>query len=229
VTVVPGTLLSYLAPADRDHLIGRGVERRLPGGAALMHQGDASDHVLVLLTGWVRVSSSTPDGQVILLALRGPGDVIGELTALHDGWTRTATVETLGELRFVQFRGRDFVDCLHERAGIAVALSRQLAVRLRDADTARIDVVTLDVARRVAALVLRLARAHGHSGPDGLVLRSPLTQQDIADRVGASRRAVSRALATLRERHIVTTGRQTFVVTAPDVLELFAGSAPDGT
>ncbi len=229
MTVTAGSLLGYLAPADRDYLLDRGVERRLPGGAALMHQGDASDHVLVLLSGWVRVSSSTPDGQVILLALRGPGDVIGELAALHDRWTRTATVETLGEIRFVQLRGRDFVDCLHERSVIAVALSRQLAVRLRDAESARIDVVTLDVARRVAALVLRLARAHGRSGPSGLVLRSPLTQQDIADRVGASRRAVSRALATLRERHIVTTGRQTFVVTAPDVLALFAGSAPDGT
>jgi CRP-like cAMP-binding protein len=229
VTVIAGTMLSYLTPADRAHLLDRGVERRLPGGAALMHQGDASDHVLVLLSGWVRVSSSTPDGQVILLALRGPGDVLGELAALHDRWTRTATVETLGEIRFVQLRGRDFVDCLHERSAVAVALSRQLAVRLRDAESARIDVVTLDVARRVAALVLRLARAHGRSGPSGLVLRSPLTQQDIADRVGASRRAVSRALATLRERHIVTTGRQTFVVTAPDVLALFAGSAPDGT
>jgi CRP/FNR family transcriptional regulator, cyclic AMP receptor protein len=172
VTVIAGTLLSYLTPADRAHLLDRGVERRLPGGAALMHQGDASDHVLVLLSGWVRVSASTPDGQVILLALRGPGDVIGELAALHDRWTRTATVETLGEVRFVQLRGRDFVDCLHERSAIAVALSRQLAVRLRDADSARIDVVTLDVARRVAALVLRLARAHGRSGPSGLATGS---------------------------------------------------------
>lgn len=229
MTIVAGTLLSYLTPAELDHLRGRGVERRLPGGAAIVHQGDASDHVLMLLSGWVRVSSATRDGQVILLALRGPGDVIGELAALHDRWTRTATVETLGEIRFVQLRGKDFVDCLHERSGIAVALSRQLAVRLRDADAARIDVVTLDVARRVASLVLRLAEAHGHRGPDGLVLRSPLTQQDIADQVGTSRRTVSRALATLRERNIVTTGRQLYVVHAPDVLALFAGSAPDGT
>ena len=60
-------------------------------------------------------------------------------------------------------------------------------------------------------------------------MRTPLTQQDIADRIGASRRAVARALATLRERGLVHTGRQVFVVTRPEVLRLFTDSAPDCT
>lgn len=226
---VVGSLLSYLAPADRDFLLGRGVSRTLPANTALMHEGDPTDHVLVLRSGWVRVYSSTKDGQVVLLALRGPGDVIGDLAALQPDWTRTGTVETLQQVAFTQFRIEEFLACLHDRPAVAIALLRQMTVRLRDAEAARVDFATQDVAQRVAALLVRLIDVHGRAEEAGLVLRWPLTQQDIADRIGASRRAVARALATLRERHIVTTGRHLYVVTAPDVLRLFAGIVPNGT
>lgn len=227
--IVAGSLMSYLTPGDRSFLLDRGAApRRLPAGEALMHQGDPTDHVLILLTGWVRVYLTTKDGGVVLLALRGPGDVIGDLAALQD-WTRTAHVETLQEVRFVQLRAGEFIACLHDRPTIAIALLRQMSVRLRDAEAARVNFATLDVARRVAAHLLQLAEIYGRAEPPGVVVHTPLTQQDVADRIGASRRAVARALRTLRERGIVTTGRRMFVVAKPDVLRLFADTAPDCT
>jgi CRP-like cAMP-binding protein len=225
---ITGSLLSYLTDADRDFLLGRGTTRHLPAGTALMHEGDPTDHVLVLLSGWVRVYTTARDGQVVLFALRGPGDVIGDLAALQ-GWPRTATVDTLRETRFTQYRNDDFVTCLHDRPTVAIALLRQMAARLRDAEAARVDVVTMDVARRVAALLVRLADTHGSATTEGLVVRMPLTQQDIANRIGGSRRAVARALATFRDRGIIVTGRRTFVVAAPDVLRVLAGTVPHGT
>ncbi len=221
---VAGTLLSYLARADRDFLLRRGVTRRLPAGTAVMHEGDPTDHVLVLLSGWVRVYTTASDGQVVLFALRGPGDVIGDLAALQ-GWPRTATVDTLQETAFTQFRSDEFVACLHDRPAVALALLRQMATRLRDSEAARVDFATMDVARRVAALLVRLADVHGSATEEGLVVRMPLTQQDIANRIGGSRRAVARALAAFRDRGVVTTGRRLFVVAAPDVLRSFAGTA----
>lgn len=226
---VAGSLLSYLTPEEREFLLGQGVARTLPAGAALMHEGDPSDHVLVLRAGWVRVFASTKDGQVILFALRGPGDVIGDLAALQPEWTRTSTVQTLEEIAFTQFRTEEFLGALYARPAVAIALLRQMSVRLRDAEATRVDFAIHDVAQRVAALLVRLLDMHGQHEDGKLVLRWPLTQQDIADRIGASRRAVARALATLRERHIVSTGRHLYVVTAPDVLRLFAGTVPNGT
>jgi CRP/FNR family transcriptional regulator, cyclic AMP receptor protein len=226
--IVAGSLLDYLAPDDRAFLVERGVRRKLPADEALMHEGDPTDHVLVLLSGWVRVYSTTRDGGVVLLALRGPGDVIGEFAALQK-WTRTANVQSLQEIRYVQLRAEEFLACLHERPAIAIGLLRQMSSRLRESESARVNAATLDVTRRVAALLLQLAEVYGRPEGDGLVVRTPLTQQDIADRIGASRRAVARALAALRERGIVHTGRQMFVVTEPDVLRLFTDSAPDCT
>ncbi len=226
--IVVGSLLGYLAPADREFLVGRGVRRRLPRGEAVMHEGDPTDHVLILLSGWVRVYATTRDGGVVLLALRGPGDVIGDLAALQN-WPRTANVESLQEIRFAQLRAEEFTSCLHHRPAIAVAMVRQMAQRLREAESTWKNVTTLDVARRVATHLLQLTEIYGKPERSGLVVRTPLTQQDIADRIGASRRGVARALATLRERGVVRTGRQMFVVAAPEVLRSFAESEPPCT
>lgn len=226
--IIAGSLLDYLTPEEREFLGERGVQRKLPGGEAVMHAGDPTDHVLVLLSGWVRVYSTTRAGGVVLLALRGPGDVIGEVAALQK-WTRTANVQSLQEIHFVQLRADEFIACLQERPAIAIALLRQMTLRLRESESARVNAATLDVTRRVATLLLQLADVYGRTEDAGLVVRTPLTQQDIADRIGASRRAVARALATLRERGIVHTGRQMFVVTEPEVLALFADSEPDCT
>jgi CRP/FNR family cyclic AMP-dependent transcriptional regulator len=224
---VNGSFLSYLAQADRDFLDGRAMIRRMPAGTALMHEGDPTDHVLVLLAGWVRVFTNARDGQVVLFALRGPGDVIGDLAALQ-GWPRTSTVQTLQETEFAQFTHDGFLACLHDRPAVSIALAQQMAMRLRDAETARIGFATMDVAQRVAALLVRLADTHGTPSQDGVVVAMPLTQQDIADSIGGSRRAVARALKAFRDREMLVTGRRRFVVSALDVLRQLADSVPDG-
>ncbi|MFL6126730.1 Crp/Fnr family transcriptional regulator [Actinophytocola sp.] len=223
-----GTFLHYLAPADRDFLFGRARIRKLPAGTAVMHQGDPTDHVLVLLSGWVRAYANAPDGQVVLFGLRGPGDVIGEIAALH-GWPRTATIETLQVTEFAQFTHEGFLTCLHDRSAVGIALLKQFAVRLRGAEAARLNFATMDTAQRVAAFLVRLADEHGRSSPAGVVVDMPLTQQDVADSIGASRRAVARALKAFRDRELLTTGRQRFVVSAPEVLRRLGDNAPDGT
>jgi CRP/FNR family cyclic AMP-dependent transcriptional regulator len=101
-------------------------------------------------------------------------------------------------------------------------------MRLRDAETARIGFATMDVAQRVAALLVRLADTHGTPSQDGVVVAMPLTQQDIADSIGGSRRAVARALKAFRDREMLVTGRRRFVVSALDVLRQLADSVPDG-
>lgn len=226
--LVPETFLSYLDADDHAFLLGRGVTRTRPADTVLMHEGDPTNHVLVLLSGWVRVYRTTPDGQVVLLALRGPGDVIGDIAALLD-FPRTATVDSMQDTGFVQFRSDEFLACVHERPALGFALLKQMAVRLRDSDAARYDFAAMDVAQRVAAYLVYLADMHGTMAERGVEVRMPLTQQDIANRVGGSLRAVARAVATFRERGILITGRRAFVLTDPGVLRSFTGNMPNGT
>jgi CRP/FNR family transcriptional regulator, cyclic AMP receptor protein len=226
-TPVIGSLLSYLESPDVDFLISCGLVRKLPANMVLMHEGDPTDHVLVLLSGWVRAYTNARDGQVVLLALRGPGDVIGDIAALQ-GWPRTGTVETLQETEYALYSHDKFLACMHDRPALGLALARQLAVRLRDAEEARILSATMDIAQRVASFLVRLADTHGSTSTNGVVVEMPLTQQDIADSIGGSRRAVARALQTFRDRGLVVTSRRRLVVSGLEVLRRLAGTVPGG-
>jgi CRP-like cAMP-binding protein len=227
VDPVDGSLLAYLPANDRNYLLSQGVCRSFPPEELMLLEGDPGDHVLIIESGWVRVSTALSDGQEVLLALRGPGDVIGELALLH-GWARTASVRSLERVGAVQLRGPQFMASIRERPEIAVALAKTVSARMREAEWTRIDIATLDVSRRVATYLLRLADQHGRHEPAGTVLDPPLTQQDIANQVGASRRAVARSLAVLRDRGIVVTARRRIVVAKAEVLRSLARCVPNG-
>jgi CRP-like cAMP-binding protein len=224
--VTPGSFLSHLSADDGRFLLAAGTTRTYARDDVLMHEGDPTDYVLVVVEGWVRVSVLSPEGHEVLLALRGPGDVLGELAAFS-GSSRTASVRSLEPVRAGQLRSDEFMARLRARPSIAVAVIQQLATRLLEAEAARVDFAAMAVSQRVAAFLGRLAAQHGVRWPEGIALDVPITQQDIANRVGASRRAVARAMAVLRERNIAATVRGRIVIARPDVLHMFAGTAPD--
>jgi CRP/FNR family transcriptional regulator, cyclic AMP receptor protein len=225
---VPGSLLTYLTLDDIDHINRIGIRRRYDAGEVVLRQGDPTDHVLVLLSGWVRVSETTGSGHELLVAFRGPGDVLGDLAALH-GWVRTASVKTLDAVLAIQLRREQFLGLLANRPGFALAMLKQMSERLREADLVRADFATLDTTKRVAACLLRLLPAHAAPMAQGLQLRIPLSQQDVANRIGASPRSVARAFAVLRDRGIVTSTRGHLLIAKPDVLRSFVGNLPNGT
>ncbi|MET8996546.1 Crp/Fnr family transcriptional regulator [Amycolatopsis sp. Hca4] len=222
-----GALLACLVDADREYLRSRGTRRRFRANDALLMQGDPSDHVHVLVSGWVRVSAIVEDGREVLFGLRGPGEVLGDLAAVT-GRPRSASVRAIEPCTVLQFTGAEFVDVLHARPAIAVATIKTVAARLRDAESARIETAAFDVSRRVAVVLVRLAEERGRTVPEGVVVDA-LSQEDIAAQIGAARRTVARALRVLRERGIVETGRRRFLIRELRVLRAFAHSEPNGT
>jgi len=187
----------------------------------LLHEDDPSDHVQVITSGWVRVSTLLEDGQEVIYALRGPGDVLGDLAALQGG-TRTATVRAIEPVEVVQFSRVQFLGVLKDRHAVVLALLKTMARRLRDAERARVGSATLDVSKRLAQYLVQLIEERGTRTAGGIEVRSPLSQEDIARQLGGSRRAVARALSMLRARGVVTTGRKQIVVHRPDVLRSLA-------
>jgi CRP/FNR family cyclic AMP-dependent transcriptional regulator len=222
-----GALLAHLADADREYLLARGTRRWFRANDFLLMEGDPSDHVHVLVSGWVRVSTIVEDGREVLFGLRGPGEVLGDLAAVT-GRPRSASVRAIEPCTVFQFTGPGFVDVLLSRPAIAVATIKTVAARLRNAETARIAAAALDVSRRVAGVLVRLAEERGRIEPEGVVVDA-LSQEDIAAQIGAARRTVARALHLLRERGIVETGRRRFLIRELRVLRAFAHSEPNGT
>jgi CRP-like cAMP-binding protein len=223
-----GALLAFLTDSDRAYLLAQGVRRRFRANDVVLMEGDPSDHVHVLVAGWVRVSTIVEDGREVLFALRGPGEVLGELAAIH-GWARTASCRAIEACTVVQLTASQFLAVLRARPEIAIATIKTVAARLRNAESARVDSAAFDVSRRVAVHLVRMADEHGRSVPEGVVIEAALSQADIAAQVGAARRTVARALGVLRERGVVETGRRRILIRRMRVLRALARSEPNGT
>jgi CRP/FNR family cyclic AMP-dependent transcriptional regulator len=193
----PDEFMARLDPADRTALAQRGRQRRWPAGASLFLEGESCATVVIVVSGRVKVFSLTEHGEEILLAVRGPGALLGELSAV-DGYLRS-----------------------HGAAGIV--LLQMVTARLRDSDRKRVEFAAYDIAARVARRLVELADRFGEPDEQGVRISVALSQDELAGWVGASREAVAKALRVLRSRGFVSTGRRTMTVLDIDGLRRRAG------
>jgi CRP-like cAMP-binding protein len=209
--------LSALSPQDADRLRALGGPRRHAAGSALFHEREPGDRVLLLLSGRVKLVTITPDGHDVVLGIRGPGDLIGEMSAL-DGADRGASAIALEPVEARAFTSSAFTSFLEQTPGAALALARLLSARLRDADVKRAEYLAMDTVGRVCARLVELSHRFGTPGPDGVVIDICITQEDLAGWTGSSREAVIRSLRTLREEGLIATGRRSITVLDADRL-----------
>ncbi|RCG21868.1 Crp/Fnr family transcriptional regulator [Sphaerisporangium album] len=205
----PGEFLSLLTADEIADLTAAGRKRRWDRGATVMAEGDTADWVLVLTSGRVKVSSHTAGGTEVVLAIRGPGALLGEMSGISDE-PRSGTVTALEPVEGVVVR--DFAAFLHEHGRVAVLLLRLLVGRLRDSDRKRIEYGAFDTTGRVATRLVELAERFGEPTNGGVKVALPLSQDELAGWTGASREAVSKALRSLRDRGLIETGRRRVVI-----------------
>jgi CRP-like cAMP-binding protein len=177
----------------------------------LFVEGTRSDSVVIVISGRVKIFTSAEDGTEVMLAVRGPGAILGELAAI-DGQPRSASVTSLETTEILTVGFREFTAFLHTHPRTMWLLMRILTDRLRDADRKRIEFGIYDSLNRVARRLIELADRFGEPTESGIRITLPLTQEELANWVGASREAVTKALRTLRTDGYVRTHRRTFTV-----------------
>jgi CRP/FNR family transcriptional regulator, cyclic AMP receptor protein len=183
---------------------------RFRRGQALFTQGDRAERVFVMERGWVLITSVAPSGREIVLGLRGPTDLIGDLSAL-DGAPRSATALAVGEVEATVAPSSALMRVLSD-AAIAMDLLRVLAGRLRDADRKRLEFAALDTLGRVAWRLHELSDRFGEQTAEGIEVELPLSQEQLASWCGASREATVKALSALRTLGCIATGRHSVLI-----------------
>jgi CRP-like cAMP-binding protein len=181
----------FFGGLDRDaleKLDAAAATRRLVRGDVLFSEGDDPDSLYVVLRGRIAIATKSFDGRESVLALMEAGDLFGEL-GLLDGLPRSAEARALesSDVLHVPYEPIELI--LHERPQLLWGVVRMLANRLRTMDEALADSVFLDVTGRTAKRLLELA-----DGADEFVL--PVTQEELAGMVGASRERVNKAIAS---------------------------------
>ncbi|MEX3107704.1 MULTISPECIES: Crp/Fnr family transcriptional regulator [unclassified Streptomyces] len=194
----------------------------------LLRENEFSDHLLVLGRGCVKVTTVAAGYQAVL-ALRGPGDLLGEQAGL-DGGPRSATLTALVPVQALVIPAEAFRATARDHPVVTRAIHQMLSARLRDADRQRTSAGADPLAARLADLLLRLAADHGRRDASGAVdIGLPLSQDDFAGLVLGSRRTVSRILEQWRAEGWVTTGRTHVTVHNTDALKQVCEGGPGGT
>ncbi|WZH52012.1 MAG: Crp/Fnr family transcriptional regulator [Nocardioides alkalitolerans] len=192
-------LFSALDDDSIESLVSSLAETRLRRGEVLFHEGDSGDKLYVVLEGKVKLGRTSADGRENLLAILGPGQMFGELS-LFDPGPRSATVTAVTESTFASLSHEDLQLWLEGRPVVARGLLSQLAARLRKANDVVADLVFSDVPGRVAKALIDLADRFGRTADDGVHVHHDLTQEELAQLVGASRETVNKALADFTSR-----------------------------
>jgi CRP-like cAMP-binding protein len=171
----------------------------VPRGETIFHEGDPGDRLYVIVEGKIKLGRASGDGRENLLAVLGPGEMFGELS-LFDPGSRNATGTAVADSVLVGMGSDDLDAWLRGRPDVARHLLRALARRLRRTNEALADLVFSDVPGRVAKALLDLSERFGRPTDDGLRVAHDLTQEELAQLVGASRETVNKALADFASR-----------------------------
>jgi len=227
-----------LADPEREALAVAGVEEVFRAGSVLYRAGDDSSQVMIIDSGWVKVSvRDGNDAGEKILAVRGQGDVVGERAALTTQ-ARSATVTALDEVAAMVVPADRFAEFLRGHPRAVEVLQCQVKER-QEEDRARLfPGERAGAERRLAWLLFDLAQRRGgyrHTAAAAFTL--PMSQQELADWAGTTADAVGRFLRSWRERGIIVRGERSRRLTVVDLDGLAAicdpappdaGSVPDG-
>ena len=172
---------------------------KVPKGNTLFKEGDTGDRLFVVVEGKLKLGTSSIDGRENLLSILGPGDMFGELS-LFDPGPRTATATAVTDARVLALAHDQVFGLVTQHPQVSLELLARLAQRLRRTNEVLADLVFSDVPGRVAKALMDLGSRFGVQKDDGLHVNHDLTQEELAQLVGASRETVNKALADFAAR-----------------------------
>ncbi len=185
-------IFSGLSDAELDIIADSCISRSYPKNTVIINEDDFADSLYVIEAGRVKVYCSDKNGKEFIMNTMGAGEYFGEL-ALLDDEKRSASVRTLDKSVFLIMYKDEFNKVLDEQPNIARTLIKNLTKRVRKLTSKVKSLALQDVYGRVAQVLTSMAVERS----DKMYIDEKLTQQDIADRVGASREMVARILKDL--------------------------------
>lgn len=206
-----GTFTAALDADDAAEVLALGHPRRFHKGTTLFTQGDNADRVFIIMEGRVKIFSHTDEGREIVLGVRGPGDLVGDMSAL-DGSPRLASARAMTEVAAVMIGVEPLLSFLKSHPNASMALMRILVARQRDADEKRMEYLSHDSVGRVARRLVELAERYGEPEDTGILIDLQLTQEELAAWTGSSREATTKALQSFRSSGLIETRRRRIII-----------------
>ena len=199
-------ILKYLPPSDLQCLAQLSAVRKYKAGEPIFLKGDPGTAMMAVLSGRVRICAYSTDGREVVLNVISPGEVFGEI-AMIDGGERTADAFAMEETDLLVLGRRDFMPVLARNPDVCIKLLELMCRRLRWTSEKMEDISFLDLRSRLAKRLIYLADHHGEPSGEGDVKTVRISQQLLANMIGASREAVNIQLAEWKEEGVISSRR----------------------
>ena len=210
-------LLEHLEPHEFDRLMQFARSQRHPAGEVIFRKGDPGISMMSIIEGRVKISVASSDGKEAVLAVLGPGEVLGEMAILEDK-NRSADATALDACELLVLQKRDFIPFLERNPAISIRLLRILCERLRRTSALVEDRTFLSLPARLAKTLLDLADSGGHETADGTRVDFNMSQKNFGGLMGASRESVNKQLHAWQSEGLLTMGRGHVVLARPEDL-----------
>ncbi|HEY6659500.1 MAG TPA: Crp/Fnr family transcriptional regulator [Pyrinomonadaceae bacterium] len=177
--------------------------------------GDPADRIYLLQEGRMKITAVTEDGHEVLHEIIGPGQMFGHTSALL-GIPRTSSAQVLEPSLLCEIRRKDFESLLTTHPEFSLQLLKSVGLRLKKAEAQLLNVACNDVSTRVKEALIDLISVE--PGIADQAVRIRITQQDLANLIGASRQKTSQALKELESSGVLRLMYRSILVTAPHKL-----------
>lgn len=175
--------------------------------------GDPSNSIYFLKQGRMKITGLSEDGHEVLLDIIGPGEIFGEAGAIQEV-PRTTSAQALEDALLCEMDRKDFEALLASYPQMSLRVLKRVGFRLKKVEAQLLSLICKDVPTRVREALVDLVDVESTSKPTPPV-RINLTQQDVANLVGASRQETSRALKELEDSGVLELKYRSIIVTAP--------------
>lgn len=200
--------------------------RRLEKGEFFFHQDEPADFFYVIVEGQVRLSQLTPEGHQVIIHFMGPGDGMGIIVALSNTYY-PLSAEAVTACLALRWDYESTIRLMEQHSRLALNGLRLVASRFQDLQDRYRELSTERVERRIARVLLRLARQTGQRTDRGVLIDLPLSRQDLGEMTGTTLYTVSRTLSGWEQQGLIETGRERIVIREPHSLVSIAEDLPN--
>jgi CRP-like cAMP-binding protein len=204
-------LFARLSAADKRHLERQAVMRTFPSGTFVYFPTDPGQSVLVVARGRIKIKFISPDGQETILAFVGPGELFGEL-AIIDMQPRNEYAETVAETTVIAIPREDMLALMERHAELSLHVTRLFGFRRRRLENRLRNILFCSVRQRVVALMMELVETNGQRVGNDWEITLPLSHQDLASLIGATRETVTLTLGQLQQEQMIRVQRRRLTI-----------------
>lgn len=211
------SFLGSLPSAEREGLLALGTERAYPPGTSILRQGEDGEIVVLIMSGITKISIVSRRGTEVLVGIRGPGEMIGEMAPLS-GESRSASAVSATKVNVRVIGAKPFLGYLSRSPGVASRLAQMVADRLRADNRRQFEFGSYPVEGRIARVLSEVALAHGHQEGSSWRIGPEITQADLASLSSVSVRTIEKVLRVFEQDGLVVRKRRDLIVVDPPSL-----------